>query len=185
MALRFWPRSLLWRTFILLAALVLATTAAWFGIFRAYEVEPRARQISQNLVSIVNITRTALITSHPERRHELVGAERLRDVVVGAHLEADDALGLFRPGGEHDDRDRGGLLVRANGTADFQAVDLRQHQVQDHQIGRSFSDRDKGVASGRDEIHGEAGLLEIAADELGDIAVVFDDEDAGQEATLL
>jgi len=78
MALRLWPSSLLWRTFILLAALVLATTAAWFGIFRAYEVEPRARQISQNLVSIVNITRTALITSQPERRHELLSelAER-------------------------------------------------------------------------------------------------------------
>jgi len=67
-----WPRSLLWRTFILLAALVLVTTAAWFGIFRAYELEPRARQISQNLVSIVNLTRTALITSQPERRHELL-----------------------------------------------------------------------------------------------------------------
>ncbi len=76
--MRLWPRSLLWRTFILLAALVLATTVAWFGIFRAYEVEPRARQISQNLISIVNITRTALITSQPERRHELLSelAER-------------------------------------------------------------------------------------------------------------
>jgi len=72
MTLTFWPRSLLWRTFILLAALVLATTVAWFGIFRAYELEPRARQISQNFVSIVNLTRTALVTSQPERRHELL-----------------------------------------------------------------------------------------------------------------
>jgi two-component system osmolarity sensor histidine kinase EnvZ len=73
-----WPRSLLWRTFILLAALVLATTGAWFEIFRAYELEPRARQISLYLVSIVNLTRTALITSQPERRHELLSelAER-------------------------------------------------------------------------------------------------------------
>ena len=67
-----WPRSLLWRAFLLLAALVLATTVAWFEIFRAYEIEPRARQISQNLVSIVNLTRAALITSQPERRHELL-----------------------------------------------------------------------------------------------------------------
>jgi len=73
-----WPRSLLWRTFILLAALVLASTAGWFGIFRASEVEPRARQISQNLVSIVNITRTALVNSRPELRRELLSelAER-------------------------------------------------------------------------------------------------------------
>jgi two-component system osmolarity sensor histidine kinase EnvZ len=70
--MKFWPRSLLWRTFILLAVLVLATTVAWFEIFRAYEREPRARQISQNLVSIVNLTRTALITSQPERRGDLL-----------------------------------------------------------------------------------------------------------------
>jgi two-component system osmolarity sensor histidine kinase EnvZ len=70
--LRLWPRSLLWRTFVLLAALVVATTVAWFEIFRAYEIEPRARQISQNLVSIVNLTRTALVNSRPELRRELL-----------------------------------------------------------------------------------------------------------------
>jgi two-component system, OmpR family, osmolarity sensor histidine kinase EnvZ len=72
MRLRLWPRSLLWRTFLLLAALVVATTVGWFEIFRAYEIEPRARQISQNLVSIVNLTRTALVNSQPELRHELL-----------------------------------------------------------------------------------------------------------------
>jgi len=73
-----WPRSLLWRTFLLLAALVVATTVGWFQIFRAYEVEPRARQISQNLVSIVNLTRSALVNSQPELRRELLSdlAER-------------------------------------------------------------------------------------------------------------
>ncbi len=71
------PRSLLWRTFLLLAALVLVTTAAWFLIFRAYEAEPRARTISQNLISVVNLTRLALITAQPERRRELL--ERLAD----------------------------------------------------------------------------------------------------------
>jgi len=70
--MRLWPRSLLWRTFILLALLVLATTVAWFEIFRAYELEPRARQVSQNLISIVNLTRAALVTSQPDRRHELL-----------------------------------------------------------------------------------------------------------------
>jgi two-component system osmolarity sensor histidine kinase EnvZ len=70
--LRLWPRSLLWRTFLLLAALVVATTVAWFEIFRAYELEPRARQISQNLVSIVNLTRMALVNSQPELRRELL-----------------------------------------------------------------------------------------------------------------
>jgi two-component system osmolarity sensor histidine kinase EnvZ len=67
-----WPRSLLWRTFLLLALLSLASTAAWFFIFRAYEQQPRARQIGQNLVSMVNLTRTALVTSVSDRRRELL-----------------------------------------------------------------------------------------------------------------
>jgi two-component system osmolarity sensor histidine kinase EnvZ len=76
--MRLWPQSLLWRTFLLLAALVVATTVGWFQIFRAYEVEPRARQLSQNLISIVNLTRTALVNSQPELRRELLSdlAER-------------------------------------------------------------------------------------------------------------
>ena len=88
MQVTFWPRSLLWRTFILLAALVVATTAAWFEIFRASEIEPRARQISQNLVSIVNITRTALVNSQPELRRELLSelAEREGIQVYTAEL---------------------------------------------------------------------------------------------------
>ena len=67
-----WPRSLLWRTFALLTLLVLVTAAAWFLIFRAYEREPRARQIAQNLVSVVNLTRAALITAEPSKRLELL-----------------------------------------------------------------------------------------------------------------
>lgn len=67
-----WPRSLLWRTFALLALLVLASTAGWFVIFRAYEVEPRARQLAQNLISTVNLTRAALVTGDASKRRELL-----------------------------------------------------------------------------------------------------------------
>lgn len=66
------PRSLLWRTFLLLALLVLLTTAAWFVIFRAYEAEPRARALSQNLVSVVNLTRLALVAAQTEKRRDLL-----------------------------------------------------------------------------------------------------------------
>jgi two-component system osmolarity sensor histidine kinase EnvZ len=67
-----WPRSLLWRTFLLLAALVVLATGAWFQIFRAYETEPRARQIAQNLVSVINLTRAALVNAQPDKRRELL-----------------------------------------------------------------------------------------------------------------
>jgi two-component system osmolarity sensor histidine kinase EnvZ len=87
-----WPRSLLWRTFLLLAALVVATTVGWFQIFRAYEVEPRARQISQNLISIVNLTRTALVNSQPELRRELLSDLAEREGIQIYPSELDERL---------------------------------------------------------------------------------------------
>lgn len=70
--MRLLPHSLLWRTFLLLAALMLLSVAAWFAIFRAYEREPRARQLAQTLVSVANLTRAALVSARVESRRELL-----------------------------------------------------------------------------------------------------------------
>jgi len=68
----FFPRTLLWRTFLLIAALILASVAAYFQIFRVYDREPRARQIAQMVVSVVNLTRAALVSARPDLRRELL-----------------------------------------------------------------------------------------------------------------
>ncbi|MBI5784873.1 MAG: HAMP domain-containing protein [Rhodocyclales bacterium] len=70
--MRLLPKTLLWRTFLLIAALMLLSVVAWFQIFTTYEREPRARQLSQLVVSVVNLTRTALITARPEARIHLL-----------------------------------------------------------------------------------------------------------------
>jgi two-component system osmolarity sensor histidine kinase EnvZ len=67
------PRSLLWRTFLFVALLMVLSVAAWFAIFHTYEREPRARQLAQTLVSVVNLTRAALISARPEARRDLLG----------------------------------------------------------------------------------------------------------------
>lgn len=69
---RIWPQSLLWRSFLLIALLILLSMLAWFSLFRAYELEPRARQTAQLFASVVNLTRGALINAAPERRRELL-----------------------------------------------------------------------------------------------------------------
>jgi len=66
------PRSLLWRTFLFVALLMVMSVAAWFAIFSTYEREPRARQLAQTLVSVANLTRAALITARPEARRDLL-----------------------------------------------------------------------------------------------------------------
>jgi two-component system osmolarity sensor histidine kinase EnvZ len=66
------PRTLLWRAFLLIAALILASVAAYFQIFRLYDREPRARQAARMVVSVVNLTRAALVSARPDLRRELL-----------------------------------------------------------------------------------------------------------------
>jgi len=66
------PRSLLWRTFLLISGLMVVAAMAWTAIFAQAEREPRSRQLAQMLVSVVNLTRTALTTAQPDKRLELL-----------------------------------------------------------------------------------------------------------------
>ncbi|MDP1957415.1 MAG: two-component sensor histidine kinase, partial [Rhodocyclaceae bacterium] len=82
------PKSLLWRAFLLIATLMLLAVAAWLAIFREAELEPRARQLTQMLVSMTNLTRAALLAARPEHRHYLLAELSDRE---GLHIyPADD-----------------------------------------------------------------------------------------------
>ncbi len=62
------PRTLLWRSVLLIALLLGVAHLAWLQIFRVIEREPRAQQVAQQIVSVVNLTRAALITADPSKR---------------------------------------------------------------------------------------------------------------------
>jgi two-component system osmolarity sensor histidine kinase EnvZ len=83
--MKLFPRSLLWRTVLLLAMLMVAGHFASLQIFRAAEREPRAMQAAQQIASVVNLTRAALITADPAKRLDL-----LRDLSQqeGVHVYA-------------------------------------------------------------------------------------------------
>jgi two-component system, OmpR family, osmolarity sensor histidine kinase EnvZ len=90
--MRLAPRSLLWRTFLLIAVLMLLSVLAWFYIFTSYEREPRARQLGQMIVSIVNLTRASLITARPEARIQLLRELSDREGIHIYPAEADDQI---------------------------------------------------------------------------------------------
>ncbi len=127
--------------------------------------------------------------AHP--RHELVRAERLRDVIVRADLEPDDPLRLVGAGRQHDDRNGGGPRLAAHDPADLKTVHLRQHQVEHQQVGRTIRERLERLPPGGQEFGGKPRLLQITLDELRDVPIVLDDEDpcahvvAGPAATPL
>ena len=66
------PRTLLTRTFVLLSLLMIGSVGIWLTLFGLAEREPRARQLAQLTVSIVNTTSAALIAADPEKRAQLL-----------------------------------------------------------------------------------------------------------------
>ena len=68
----FYPKTLLWRSVLLIALLLVIAHVAWLEIFRVSERGPRALQVAQQIVSMVNLTRAALITAQPSKRLALL-----------------------------------------------------------------------------------------------------------------
>jgi two-component system osmolarity sensor histidine kinase EnvZ len=64
--------SLFTRSFLLIAALIVTAVLASFQIYRIYEREPRSRELAQQTVSTVNLTRAALVSADPFLRRELL-----------------------------------------------------------------------------------------------------------------
>lgn len=64
--------SLFWRTFVLILLFLVIALVAWWQSFRVFEREPRAQVIANQVVSIVNVTRSALLYSDPLARRELL-----------------------------------------------------------------------------------------------------------------
>ncbi len=67
-----WGLSLFWRTFFLLALLLIGSVLAWLQTLRALEFEPRAIQTAQQIASLVNLSRAALIHADSIARVSLI-----------------------------------------------------------------------------------------------------------------
>jgi two-component system osmolarity sensor histidine kinase EnvZ len=64
--------TLLARSFLLIAALIVTAVLASYQIYRVYERGPRSRELAQQAVSAVNLTRAALVSADPFLRRELL-----------------------------------------------------------------------------------------------------------------
>jgi len=113
-----------------------------------------------------------------DARQQLARLEGLGQVVVGADLQADHAVHGITLGGQHQHRDlRRGAGQRADAAADFEAVDVGQHQVEDHQVGQRLrvDDLQRGQAAQAVAavLELEAVLAQVLADHLGQAGVIF------------
>ncbi len=64
--------SLFWRTFFLLALLLVGSAVAWLQTFRVIESAPQASQNAQQIASLVNLSRAALVHADAIARVSLI-----------------------------------------------------------------------------------------------------------------
>jgi two-component system osmolarity sensor histidine kinase EnvZ len=86
--------SLFWRTLLLVLLLIVASLGAWIQSFRVFERAPRAQNIAQQVVSIVNVTRAALLYSDPFVRRDLLAELAANEGIRIYPLESTDTVAL-------------------------------------------------------------------------------------------
>jgi two-component system osmolarity sensor histidine kinase EnvZ len=91
--------TLFWRSFLLIAALLVVSVLASFQILRVYEREPRARELARQTVSVVNLTRAALVSADPVLRRELLVELNDREGIRIYPVTNEEVLVPLRPDG--------------------------------------------------------------------------------------
>ena len=108
---------------------------------------------------------------------QLVDPERLGDVVVGAEIEGCHLLGLGGAHRQHDDRQ---LRPFADPRDHLLAVEIRQAEVEDHEIGALGRGPGDGFLAARGLDHLVAVRAQADPQELADLGLVVDHQDAGE-----
>jgi two-component system osmolarity sensor histidine kinase EnvZ len=87
--------SLFWRTFFFLTLLLTGCIVAWLQTFRALEYEPRALQSAQQLASLVNLSRAALVHSDAIARVSLIKTLAAEEGLRIAPREPNDTFKIY------------------------------------------------------------------------------------------
>src|SRR3954468_3009213 len=111
-----------------------------------------------------------------DARDELLEAERFRDVVVAAEGQAADLVVGRVAGGEEDDRHPRAL--RAEALGDVEALHVRQHDVEHDEVRAERGDLRERVGAGAGGLDAEALEPQGHRDDVDDVGLVVDDEDA-------
>ncbi|PUE15565.1 two-component sensor histidine kinase [Limnohabitans sp. WS1] len=91
--------SLFWRTFIFLALLILFSSLAWLQMFKTQEYEPRILRNAQQIATVVNLTKTALIHTDAIARVSLLKTLADEEDVRIQIREPQDAVDSFANSG--------------------------------------------------------------------------------------
>ena len=111
-----------------------------------------------------------------DARQQLARLEGLGQVVVGADLEADDAVDVLDLGRQHDDRRH--VVGGTQPATDRQAVFAGQHEVEDDQMHRLAGEQAVQRLGVFGEQDLEAFLGQVASQQVANAGIIIDDDDA-------
>ena len=146
--------GLFWRTFLLIALLIAVSLAAWFQSFRVIEREPRAQRVALQLVSIVKLTRTALLYSDPDLRRALLQDLESNE---GVRVYPRETADKFRPQPQNELN----RLIEANvrgRLGDDTVIAQSVNDIPGVWISFKIDDDDYWVALDRDQLDNATGL---------------------------
>ena len=105
------------------------------------------------------------------------GGKRFGDVVIGTQFQAGNDIRFLSLGGEHDNRRIRGSRVLFEPSGHLQAIDARQHQVEDDKVHRvGFRRFQGGFARFRTD-HRISFADQVVADQFEDILFVIHHQD--------
>ena len=147
---------------------------------RAVSTPHFARQRIEEQISHPQLCRTRPECRAPQQcahtRQQLLGVERLRQVVVGAGLQARYAIGDTTARCEHQHRSRDPASAELRGN--LQPIAARKTEVEDHQIGRFLECAGEPGVAVRCGLHVKAMLAKDALEQGHNFGAIFNDEDS-------
>jgi two-component system osmolarity sensor histidine kinase EnvZ len=84
--------TLFWRTFLLIAGLVVACLLIMLELVRAFDPAPAEQTLAWEIASVVNLTRSGLVSAQPERRRQLLTTLAREEGVRVLPLEVSDRV---------------------------------------------------------------------------------------------
>ena len=147
--------------------------------FERRRIEPQ-RPDAHRMRRRVGIARRETPQHGAHARDQLARIERLRQVVVGAQLETDDAIDVGAVRGEHDHRHRQAVAQPAQ---HLEAAERGQHHVEDHQVERMrlLGEPLERLGAVAHQRHLEALAGQVLGEHLAELAVVVDDQQGGRQ----
>ena len=115
--------------------------------------------------------------NRPDSRCKLANSKRFGDVIVGPKVKAADAVFLAGAGRKKNNWNAGKVTAIANLAANFKAAVAGNHDIQQKENRWILARLGQHFITGNTKTHIEPGHLQVVADQIANVRIVFENKD--------